>query len=321
MRDEDFDPKDFGDLVSSAPSWQKPVQHELFDPNPYYKHNPGPSESQKLAEDQELLRTGRPVVRAPSKAMPGILSKGQFLTQHDTNTTRGAYNPNFRSEWEQDAGFERPPVYGTYQQGGGEAVDPDADPARQYGEHYFTLSEETRDRARVLHGDSLGSETYPEPVTDLMEDKDPIPELDVSQYVFHVPYTETQVEPREGEKGVPLSDVASARIDITPPGNWDWTEYNHQPAKLGYARDLQRQGIPTKVTEETISYQPPLPYTDEELTAGGLDPVAPGTAYSMNLPRSVRPDKETLWQSKSQSPFHRSRKARSLTEYEERGWK
>jgi len=245
---------------------------QLFDPGP-----PGdPNSPENLKKHYQELVSYNPVtVRAPIKAIPGIKGSGEILTQHDVGSSMGFFSPKARGVWEERAGFERSPVYGS--------VDiPDEhtgirDRASQYGQASFRMKPEVRDRTRITLGDSLGANVNPPGLRDVESGREEVVDTTRSHEQRNHPptrtlspytYIEAQIEPREGERGVPLSDVQS--VDLTTASSPS-TDLGRDIGKE--MREFESLGVPASISKNEMRYQPPLPYSPQELLDQGFRPT------------------------------------------------
>lgn len=122
------------------------------------------------------LREGiedKPVkIRVDSEIVEELIKDGRFKTQFETKTSKGAFMPHIRKEFEKevfgipkDATYEERPIYGYITEG-------KAGWANQYGDAVFILKERIKNRTSVTFGDSLDinaageiNSTAPTPLT------------------------------------------------------------------------------------------------------------------------------------------------------------
>lgn len=233
-------------------------QQELFDSYGYGEESPQGLSKREIESAQ--AETHAVTVRAPDEALPGILSKGEFLSQHDTGRSSGVLDPDRRTEWEEEAGFNRPPVYGTLEPSGGGRSTVETELSDQYGSARFEMKRGVRSQTSILRGDSLDTRYTPASLADVTAGAELPGERVTNEFGEEEPdFTEAQIEPVEGKRGIPLSDVRSLTFEDTGEG-----------VDPGIAQEFEAKGVPTRIREMGQVYQPPLPMSDEELSGQGF---------------------------------------------------
>lgn len=262
---------------------------ELFGPEGHRLFNPmqfeDPSIGKLPHQDRENMRylAHSPVaVRAPLESIPSIARTGDLRNQHEVGDSRGDYNPRGRKSWEKRVGFPANPVYGyldtqTHEQelvGAKRLGETHGQPrAEHYGEAKFTLNT-PRSKVTVLNGDTLGVATPPRDLTAVRKDG----EIPTGSEMFGNHringYMEAQVHGPVSETGnvrVPMSDVHSIEVDV------DWGSLTNVkvpgPAREKHEAVIglgEKYNVPVSFNVEEHRYQPPLPYTDDELLDQGF---------------------------------------------------
>lgn len=104
--------------------------------------------------ERQVLSQSTPAIAAGSDVIPQLLASGQFLTQHDTGSSGGQYDPESRAAMEMmvwGSTPDNPPVYGYAAHGG----VPNRD-SMSYGDAHFMLKDRVKSRTTVTPGDSRG---------------------------------------------------------------------------------------------------------------------------------------------------------------------
>ena len=123
-----------------------------------------PTEPEKL---RDIAATAPMRIMAPLRGVEGIVSSGQFKTQHETGFAGpgATFDPKYRAKWESQAfGPGQNPVYGYFSHGDVRDItgsrhwdkDPRFDPVHGYGHTAFELGEHMRPHTTYAWGDTLG---------------------------------------------------------------------------------------------------------------------------------------------------------------------
>lgn len=198
---------------------------------------------------QEDLKTRTPAILTPERALPSIVEAGRFKNQHETGTSGGMNDPQYRRDFE-ERHFNYPkgvpgdalPVYGYMASTRNSTTRGEASTRRQYGNAEVILKPGIKARTSLTHADSLGGHRDAVPYHDVVSGK-----ADAERYTGGSPetsYTEAQYH-----GGVRLSDIE--RIDIHDAG------YGHDSASYIPSSPrgaLQEAGIPYRSMEQGRTY-------------------------------------------------------------------
>lgn len=113
----------------------------------------GEKEAARQVRELEKLVKDVPVsVRVPLSAFEKILNEGEFKTQHETGTSQGTLDTDFRKAAEKHMfGENELPIYG-YVSTGKNYLNPSV---IHYGDVKIDFKESIKDRTTVTYGDSL----------------------------------------------------------------------------------------------------------------------------------------------------------------------
>ena len=244
------------------------LQPELFDPGPRLS-----AEEQDAREHermgQQVAAFGELSVSVPTSVVPDIQRVGSIRTQHETNRSQGAFNPQLRHERETEMGYSEAPVYGYFSRSPSEDAP--------YGDTSFHLKSEVKDRTYMMPGDSLNAWSVPDTAraseVAAGREKAPQPIFPVNDSSYEdVPYVEAHILPDErpetvgmGSQGytsrVPLEDVS--RVSICEGGlRFDPEGKRRDESRVRNFQvggDLEREGIPVEHVLTDIVEQPSLP--------------------------------------------------------------
>lgn len=219
-------------------------------------------------------------VRAPVKALPGILEKG-IRTQYETGTSEGVYDPQMRRSAEKNMGYSDHPVYGYLDV---TMEGRRADTSTYYGPMKFTMKDSVRDRTTVYGGDSLPyahegdrpadyRSPPPTPLRGVQAGAEPIVRMQTSDgppllNERSTPYVEAHIhsESGEGRASVDIDrDVLGVQFDWASPSfGYHGTDYEPD------AVDALASRVPVTHRTRAPNYQPPLPFTERETEEQGF---------------------------------------------------
>lgn len=239
---------------------------------------------------RDLVRGANLSIRAHPENLPSILETGDIRTQFETHSSGGMYAPEYRAAREKEMGFEGNPVYGYLhpQREHAEAVGSGDIYAQDYGEARFTTRPHVRDRATMISGDTLEADpdVIPAPIRAVESDATMLPlEAPMHDDPAEIPfYLEAQIhaEANEPHSRVYLDDdVSSLDFDYEPdslvprnPKIFPPVSERVEKNKI-IGQQFQDRGISTWHNFEERTYQPPLPFAEEELSAQGFTRASP----------------------------------------------
>jgi hypothetical protein len=127
----------------------------------------------KTDEEWKKVMPKNPVVRtrAPESVLRSIAESGEFKTQHETKTSSGYLDPDFRKHVERRMfgdGLKTFPFYGYLAEKGGESAFGQKSSAYGYGNIVFEFKPSVNRRTTVTLGDSMTGEPAPLPVNDVL---------------------------------------------------------------------------------------------------------------------------------------------------------
>ena len=259
------------------------LQPELFDPGPRLS-----AEEQDRREHerqgQQVAAFGEVAISVPRSVVPDIQRLGSIRTQHETERSQGAFNPQLRHELESAMGYDDAPVYGYLRR------SPSEEPP--YGGVDFRLKSSVKDRTYMHPGDSLNNyhSNRFAPGRDILSDNAapesarvrdvtagvepaPTPQDDIHDYE-NLGYVEAHILPDQRPETlgligpglgyasrVPLSDVRKASIHegslrFDPEGQ---RRNESRRGNFHVGQDLEREGIPVDHVLTDLTEQPSLP--------------------------------------------------------------
>jgi hypothetical protein len=181
--------------------------------------------------------------------VPAILRAGRLLSQHDTGTSGGSYDPDYRRDTEDDWGMEKP-IYGVWRHPEIEdriwGTTPGMHDFGAYGNVTFQAKRNLQGKQFFTHGDSLGNPVPPTPIGEADRRFD-------RSLPKSVTYIESQFQPDRPDEGLPLSDIKSAEVRVWGSKTDDIENFEIRPA-----RAIQDYGIPTTVFRRGTMTQPTL---------------------------------------------------------------
>jgi len=228
----------------------------------------------------------------------GIIDEGEILSQHYTGKSEGVYSPHRRSALEEEWGLARP-VYGTVQVPRMGVLGNEE--REQYGDIAIALKRSTRPRTTVTHGDSLALEygDRPEPIDAVAEGwAAPVSQgtgeetEDYRRGMVEDPtrppyyeWMEAQIEPTPGHRGVDVSEFREVHIPLSThspeKSSSSGPRSSRDRGMVSIGKGFEDIGVPAYLNRTEQRYQPPLPYSDEELIEQG---------FSVGSRRHVRRD-------------------------------
>lgn len=270
------------DLVepTPAPRRQNFAEGRLFDP--------GRPELKKSDDVSTAATVSELAVRAPVHAARGIAFHGDFRTQHEVHDTMGEYNPSYRAQREEEMGFSDHPVYGYMRAPSAEFDAYHDQSAEEYGDFRFTMKDSVRDRTTVAYGDTLDAQVKPVPLRDVEAGRAKVPAVGPRmsrELPLKSGYLEAQIHARPEQTAlaemnmakplsrVPLEDVA--RLDVDYPRRYsEYSDYSNNEQAMADYKDIGQQfadrGIPVWHNTSHDTYQPPLPFGDDDLAQTGF---------------------------------------------------
>ncbi|PWT87312.1 MAG: hypothetical protein C5B54_12535 [Acidobacteria bacterium] len=199
---------------------------------------------------RRILNEAVPTIITPEGVVWNILQDGRFKSQHETDTSRGNLDPDYRTEAE-TAMFGTPkelragrPIYGVFIHDFAEATKR---PAHQYGEVMFVLKDSILDRTTTMFGNSLSQGFYakqmmPRPYHTFdwkgigpggIYPRPNEPRMETVDHAFN--YVEAQFH-----GGVTLKDVKEVMVPLAIYQEW-------QGRRSGEIEEFQKHGIPVRV--------------------------------------------------------------------------
>ncbi len=238
---------------------------------------------------REMASYGVAQVNVHPHAARGILDEGEILSQHYTDGSSGVYDPRKRAALEEEWGIDRP-VYGTVQVPRQGELGPTEE--AQYGSISIALKRSTRPRTTVTHGDSLDLEggRPPVPIDDVAEGRAEAPVSELMHTITedwregmvkdptrppYYEWMEAQIVPAipdylGGTRGIESTDFREVHLPMGPYAPEKNTRYVLDQEMMEIGQGFEDIGVPAYLHRVEDRYQPPLPYSDEELEDQGF---------------------------------------------------